>query len=125
VKPPKILIIDDDLALRTGLAARLRVHGFTTVFAADGVSAIQVARRENPDLILLDLGLPGGDGFSVLTRLHQLMTVACIPVIVISARPGETNRDRAIEAGARAFLQKPLDNEQLLATINVTLGLVA
>ena len=121
----KILIVDDDLALRTGLAARLRSNGFATVFAADGASAVQVARREVPDLILLDIGLPGGDGFLVISRLHQLMTVACIPIVIISARPAETHRGRAVEAGARAFLQKPLDNEQLLRVIAEALGTAA
>lgn len=118
----KILIIDDDLALRNGLAARLKANGFTTAFAADGAAAVQVARREQPDLILLDLGLPGGDGFLVLSRLRQLVTVACIPVVVITARPAEGNRERALDAGARAFLQKPIESEELLATINQILG---
>jgi len=118
----KILIIDDDVALRNGLAARLRANGFAPTFAADGVSAIQVARREVPDLILLDIGLPAGDGFVVMNRLRQLMDLCEIPVVVISARPAETHRDRALEAGARAFLQKPLDNAQLIAVIHEALG---
>jgi DNA-binding response OmpR family regulator len=119
----KILIVDDDRLLREGLATRLRTHGFGTVFAADGATAVLVARRETPDLILLDIGLPAGDGFVVMSRLHQLMSVSSIPIIVISARPADTNRDKALEAGARSFLQKPLDNEQLLAAIHEALGL--
>ena len=65
----KILVIDDDSDIRVGLNVRLRASGFTTAFAADGVSAIRMARKEQPCLILLDLGLPAGDGFAVLERL--------------------------------------------------------
>ena len=121
----KILIVDDDVAFRNGLAARLRANGYNPVFAADGMSAIQVARREVPDVILLDIGLPAGDGFVVMGRLRALMALSSIPIVVISARPAEPNRDKAIAAGAQAFLQKPLDNEQLLAAIASALGIVA
>lgn len=121
----KILIVDDDVAFRNGLAARLRANGYNPVFAADGMSAIQVARREVPDVILLDIGLPAGDGFVVMGRLRALMALASIPIVVISARPAEPNREKAIAAGAQAFLQKPLDNEQLLAAIASALGIVA
>ena len=93
--------------------------------SADGATAVATARREVPDLILLDIGLPAGDGFVVMSRLQQLMTLACIPIIIISARPAESNRDRAVAAGARAFVQKPIDNDQLLAAINDALGTAA
>ena len=121
--PKKILIVDDDLAFRSGLALRLRAHGFTVVFAADGASAVSAARREVPDVILLDLGLPGGDGFVVMDRLRQLMAVASTPIIVISARPIEPNEARVLAAGAHVFIQKPPDNARLLAAINEVLGL--
>lgn len=121
----KILIVDDDLALRSGLAAHLGANGYRVVFAADGASAVQVARREMPDLILLDLGLPGGDGYVVMNRLRQLMAVACIPIVIISARPPQPHRDQALEAGARAFVQKPLDNQELLRVIGNVLGVVS
>ena len=114
---PKILIVDDDRDLRLGLNARLRASGYETVFAEDGAGAIAAARRESPDLMLLDLGLPAGDGFVVLERMQNLPDVSGLPVIVLSARDAAANKDRAIEAGAVAYFQKPTGNEELLFAI--------
>lgn len=117
VESGKILIVEDDRDSRLGLELRLRSNGYQTVVAGDGVSAVQAAQRDRPDLVLLDLGLPGGDGFTVLRRLKQLTNVAGVPVIVISARDAEVARPRALQEGAVAFLEKPIDNDALLATI--------
>ena len=88
----------------------------------DAVSAVAVARQETPDLILLDLGLPAGDGFLVLERLRALPGLAATPVIVLSARDPANNERRALEAGAVAFFQKPPDNREFLAEIRRALG---
>jgi len=118
----KILIIDDDQDLALGLKVRLRANNYATVFATDAISAISQARKENPDLILLDLGLPGGDGLVVMERLDNIESLSSIPVIVLSARDPQTNRERALGAGAKAYFQKPIDNDELLAAIRKTLG---
>ncbi len=118
----KILVIDDDQDLALGLKVRLRANNFATVFAADAISAISQAVKENPDLILLDLGLPGGDGFVVMERLDNIEPLSSVPVIVMSARDPQGHRDRALEAGAKAYVQKPVDNDELLATIRKVLG---
>ncbi len=118
----KILIVDDDAYIRIGLNARLRASGYKTALAEDGLSALTVARKEEPDLILLDIGLPGGDGFVVLKRIRGLTTLSCTPVIVLTARDPEGNEKRALEAGANAFFQKPADNQALLAKIAEALG---
>lgn len=81
----KILIIDDDQHLLLGLTARLKANGYNVMCAADAISAITVARREAPDLVILDLGLPAGDGFVVLERMRNLVGLVTIPVIVLSA----------------------------------------
>ena len=119
----KILIVDDDQDLVVGLAVRLRkVGGYDVIMASDGLAAVTKAQRERPDLVILDLGLPVGDGFSVLERLKTLMNTALIPVIVLSARdPGEA-QDAVLQMGAEAFFQKPADNDQLLAAIRHALG---
>ena len=119
----KILIIEDDMDNLIGLKLRLQAHRYAVVCAMDAVTAISVARREQPDLILLDLGLPAGDGFVVMERLHKLMDVAHIPIIVISARDPATYAERAINEGAFAFFQKPADNSELLDTIENALGM--
>lgn len=118
----KILIVDDDQDLLKGLRVRLRAHNYATVFATDAVSAISQAKNETPDLILLDLGLPAGDGFLVMERLSNVDSLAAIPVIVLSARDPEANKAKAVQAGAKAFFQKPADNEELLSAIESTLA---
>jgi DNA-binding response OmpR family regulator len=118
----KILVIDDDQDLSLGLKLRLRANNYATVFATDAVSAISQAKNENPDLILLDLGLPGGDGFVVMERLDNIESLSSIPVIILSARDPLGNRERALGAGAKAYFQKPVDNDELMAAIRKTLG---
>src|SRR5258706_2042815 len=118
----KILIIDDDSDIRLGLNVRLKASGYTTAFAADGASAIGMARSEKPDLIVLDLGLPAGDGFQVLDRLRMNTQLSHLPVIVVSARDAQANEKRALKAGACAYLQKPVDDADLLDAISAALG---
>jgi len=118
----KILIIDDDPIIRHVLNALLRSKNYETAFAVDGTSGVTVARKENPDLIILDIGLPGGDGFLLMERFRNLASLACVPVVVLSSRDPQTNKERALEAGAVAFLRKPPDNNELLAAIRKALG---
>jgi DNA-binding response OmpR family regulator len=118
----KILIVDDDPDVRLSLHVRLKANHYEVIFAADGVASISEARKHTPALIILDLGLPAGDGFSVLERLKANLSLSSIPVIVVSARDRAGNRDRALKAGARAFLQKPVDNARLLSVIRQALG---
>jgi DNA-binding response OmpR family regulator len=118
---PKILIVDDDPDLRRALRLRLRANNYETVHAQDGYSAIAVARKERPDLIVLDLGLPAGDGFLVLERLQNIDTMAGVPVVVLTARDPQNNEERALKGGAAAFFQKPVDNAELLDVIRASL----
>ena len=122
MKVNKILIIEDDHDLRRALNVRLRASEYETAFATDAVMALSIAKKEVPDLILLDLGLPGGDGFIVLDRMKNIPSLACTPVIVLSARDPQTNEKRALDAGAEAFFQKPVDNDQLMRAIWQALG---
>ncbi len=118
----KILLIEDDTALVRGLAIRLKANGYAIAVASDAISSIGVVRRENPDLIILDLGIPGGDGFVVLERLNNLPAFVGIPVIILSARDPISYAEMAFQAGAVAYVQKPADNDQLLAVIREFLG---
>jgi CheY-like chemotaxis protein len=118
----KILIVEDDQDTRQLLKLRLESQGYETAFAADAVGAISVAREQKPDLILLDMGLPGGDGVVVMERLKTFPALESIPVIVVSAREPTTTQARAAEAGAQAYIQKPIDVLALLDAIRRTLG---
>src|ERR1700722_14930790 len=119
----KIMVVDDDPDLRQALSLRLRANNFETVNVCDGFSAIAMAQKGKPHLIILDLGLPAGDGFTVLKNLQKSPALAKIPVIVLSARDPEGNERRTLESGAVAFFQKPADNEELLGVIRAVLSL--
>jgi DNA-binding response OmpR family regulator len=113
----KILIVDDDPAICQGYQIRLKASGYDTLFAVDAVSGFSEARKHKPDMIILDLGLPAGNGFLVMERLKAVTSLSVIPVLVVSARDRRATKDLAIKAGAKAFLQKPVDNAVLLAYI--------
>lgn len=118
----KILIVDDDPDLRHALRLRLRANRYETVNACDGYSAIAQAYKEQPNLIILDLGLPAGDGFVVLDRLQKDDKLSTIPVIVLTARDAQSSEQRVLRSGAAAFFQKPADNAELLNVIRATLA---
>lgn len=118
----KILIVEDDPDVRQGMYVRLMANHYDTFFAGDALSSIAEARKHEPDLIILDLGLPAGDGFVVMERLKSNPYLAAIPIIIVSARDVLANKERAIKAGAKAFLQKPVDNAELLKVIRQALG---
>jgi len=118
----KILIVDDDPDLRQALRLRLRANNYATINAGDGYSAIAQAYKEHPDLIILDLGLPAGDGFVVLERLQKDDKLSTIPVIVLTARDTQSSEDLVLRSGAAAFSQKPADNAELLNVIRATLS---
>lgn len=118
----KILIVEDDADVRLGYQVFLKANHYDTFFAADGVSAMSEARKHQPDLIILDLGLPAGDGFVVLERLLALTHLSLIPVLVVSAREALGNKERALKAGAKAYLQKPWNDHELLSILGQLLG---
>lgn len=118
----KILIVEDDADTRRALNLRLRFNEFDTVYAVDGFSAVSSAAKEHPDLILLDIGLPAGDGFVVMEHLKANPALATIPVIVLTGRERKGNFERAMQAGCYAYFEKPADNEALLTAIRNAIG---
>ena len=119
---PRILVVDDDPDLVRAMRLRLRANNYEVSTATDGYSAIAAAQKERPSLIILDLGLPVGDGFVVLERLQSSDALSRIPVIVLSASDPQSNEERALKAGATAFFQKPADNDELMNVIRDSLG---
>jgi DNA-binding response OmpR family regulator len=118
----KILIVDDDPDLCNGMEVRLQANHYDTFIATDVVSTLRQARKHEPDLIILDLGLPNGDGFVVMEKLKVWPSLAMIPIIVVSGQDLRPNKERAIKAGAKGYLQKPVDNAELLRVIRQALG---
>ncbi len=114
---PLILVIEDDKAVRTLITTTLKAHDYRFVEAVNGESAILAATSHNPDIILLDLGLPDMDGVDIITRVRMWSNV---PIIVISARSEDSDKIGALDAGADDYLTKPFSVDELLARLRVT-----
>ena len=117
ISKAKVLIVEDDDDLRRGLTWRLHASGYEIVQATDGVAAISVARHERPDVVLLDLGLPAGDGLVVLERYANLPDLSTIPVVVLTGRDPRIAEPATRKFHVAAFLQKPADNKDLVEAI--------
>lgn len=118
----KILIVDDDQEIVMLIAARLRANQYEIVVANDAVQAIFKARKEKPDLILLDNRMPAGSGLSVLATLRQTSDKILTPIIFITAYPSEKIKEEALEKGATDFIGKPFDANDLLGKIRKAFG---
>lgn len=110
----RILVAEDDAAIRRAIVAQLRGEGYDVTEAADGREALDRARREKPDLILTDLAMPGMDGFALIAALRKTLTT---PIVVLSVRGGEGDRVRALDLGADDFVAKPFSVAELLARV--------
>jgi two-component system KDP operon response regulator KdpE len=114
----RVLIVDDEAPIRRALQSALTAHGYTVASADDGVNALQMIATWAPDAIVLDLVMPGIDGFEVL---RESRTWSSVPVIVLSARGEESDKVMALDQGADDYLTKPFGMAELLARLRVTL----
>lgn len=118
----KILVVDDDNLLRRSLKYRLEQEGYAVTTADDRVSALAFARRDRPDLVLLDIGLPDGDGLDVARTLQREIN---LPIIFLTGRRDETDIVVGLELGAEDYITKPFGMRELLARIHVVLRRIA
>jgi putative two-component system response regulator len=118
----QVLLIDDDPEFRLLISTQLRSRNITVAGAADTIQAITMARAKQPDVILLDIGLLGGDGFLVLERLKANMLLSPIPVIILTARDLKDVEEKALRAGAVASIQKPVTIESLVTALEGVVG---
>ena len=114
---PLILVVEDDAPVRNLITTTLKAHDYKFITAQNGNSAIMEASSHNPDIVLLDLGLPDIDGVEVIERIR---TWSDMPIIVISARSEDKDKIDALDAGADDYLTKPFSVEELLARLRVT-----
>ena len=112
-----ILVVEDDAPVRNLIGTTLKTHGYDYISASNGESAVMQASSHNPDIVLLDLGLPDIDGVDVIKKIR---TWSEMPIIVISARAEDKDKIDALDAGADDYLTKPFSVEELLARIRVT-----
>lgn len=114
----KLLVVEDEPVQLKILTSGLAAEGFDVVVARDGVTAVAMVRKEQPNLVLLDIGLPGGDGYVVLQRMKALAQHSVVPIIAVSARSAATDRKKMLELGADDYFQKPVDISGLVGRIN-------
>ncbi len=114
----KILVVEDETALQETLAYNLRRQGYEVHTCGDGISALELARTLRPDLVLLDVMLPGADGFEVCRVLRQEMTT---PVLMLTARDDEIDRVVGLEVGADDYMTKPFSMRELMARVKAML----
>ena len=112
-----ILVVEDDLSVKNLITTTLKTHDYRYLTAQNGETAIMEASSHNPDIVLLDLGLPDMDGVEVIKKIR---TWSNVPIIVISARSEDTDKIDALDSGADDYLTKPFSVEELLARLRVT-----
>ena len=117
-----VLIVEDNEPSRDALSRRLQRRGFQVLPAIDGYEAVAVATAERPDIILMDLGLPGIDGWEATKRLKQDAKTSQIPIIVLSAHAMTSDRELALRAGGDDFDTKPVQFERLLQKMDLLLA---
>ncbi len=115
---PLILLVEDDAAVRNLMTTTLEIHQYRYLTAETGEMALLAVTSHNPDVILLDLGLPDLDGMEIIRKVR---TWSKVPIIVLSARSEDTDKIDALDAGADDYLTKPFSVEELLARLRVTL----
>lgn len=115
---PLILVVDDEKSIRSFLRVSIEMQGYKCIDASDGANALMLAVSHNPDILILDLGLPDMDGVEVIKKLRL---ISKIPIIIISARGHDLEKIEALDAGADDYLTKPFSVPELLARIRVIL----
>jgi DNA-binding response OmpR family regulator len=117
-----ILVADDDMDLVTALSIRLRAAGYRVIGAYDGEQAFSLAQENKPDLVILDVRMPAGGGFSSIDRIKHSMNTRAIPVIFLTAFDDEEMREEARRLGAAGFFRKPFDDAEFMQAIKNVLS---
>ena len=114
---PRILLVDDEPIIVKAVEKRLQAEGYEVLVAADGQEALEKAKKENPNLIILDLMLPKMDGYKVCALLKKDIRYAQTPIVMFTARAQESDETLGLECGADAYLKKPFNSQELLEKI--------
>ena len=116
-KPVTVLVVDDDAIVRKLTSIQLGNHGYQVILACAGEEALEMMNRQTVDIILLDVMMPGIDGFEVCRRLKNDLATALIPILLVTALTDKKSRRVGLEAGADDFISKPVSRVDLLSTI--------
>ena len=120
--PTKILIVDDDLGIRTLLSKFLKSQGFETILAEDGLAGVEIAKKFHPDLIILDVVMPRMDGFRAARLIKFYKPLMNIPIVFLTARNTANEIEMAQKTRAEAYITKPFEVHQILSVINKLLS---
>ncbi|EEF60297.1 response regulator [Pedosphaera parvula] len=126
----KILVVDDNSVVLKAFELKLKAGGFQVLTATDGSAAVSCARQAKPDIIVLDINFPPDvgssglqwNGFNILQWLRRFEEIGRIPVIIITSNQAETFKEKALEAGAIAFFQKPINYEEFMVAVRRAIG---
>lgn len=118
----KILVVDDEVAIVRVLRDRLETEGFEVLTAYDGLQGIEIAQKEQPDLIIMDITMPNMDGITAAKLLREKPETAHVPIVMLTARGQETDEQAGYQAGATLYLTKPFSTRQLVREIRNILG---
>jgi DNA-binding response OmpR family regulator len=113
----KILIVDDEWDIIKAVTIRLQTNGYEVISALNWAQGISMVHKEMPDLVILDVRMPSGNGFSVVENLKQSDRTDRIPIIFLTGSPERNTEERAIKVGARFYIKKPYDSEELLDAV--------
>jgi DNA-binding response OmpR family regulator len=117
VEKKKILVVDDERDIIRAVTIRLQSGGYDVVYAYDGAQGVFMAHKENPDLIILDIRMPAGDGFTIAQRLKETAQTSHIPILFLTGSPDRNAEQKAQELGGRFYIKKPYDSEELLDAV--------
>ena len=116
--PPRVLVVDDTASVRELIRVNLALEGFDVRVAADGQEALDLVTELQPDLITMDVVMPRLDGIAAATRLKADPATATIPIVMVTARAQTSDRDKGRKAGVDAYLTKPFEPAELVATVH-------
>jgi DNA-binding response OmpR family regulator len=117
VEKKKILVVDDERDIIRALTIRLQSGGYDVVYAYDGAQGVFMTHKEKPDLIILDIRMPAGDGFTIARRLKETAQTSHIPILFLTGSPERNAEQKAHELGGRFYIKKPYDSEELLDAV--------
>ena len=120
--PKKRLIIEDDPSFSRAVTHIVQMEGYDVISASNGMAGLRMAKDENPDLLILDVMLPGLDGFEICNQLRQDPLTANLPIIMLSAKGQEVDKTTGLKVGASEYLTKPVDRALLLEKITSLLN---
>lgn len=124
MKAKRVLVVDDEASLRALVKANLEIDGLEVIEAVDGYEGMDMMREKKPDLVLLDIMMPGKDGIEMLEEISADEELRDIPIVLLTAKGEQEDLEKGADLGARGHITKPFDPEQMVRTVKAALGII-